>query len=267
MTQERYMKSVLVQNFRSFYDELILLKHLALNDGSISAEEEASLEGNLSEKTSQSLAGKILNRLEKTLKAQYRLIEIQGGGYAARYYEEAQYVMVSLADEIFLNLPWKGKLEWQDNLLESRLYGTQDAGDKFFKNLETFLQGRDVSALDLAVIYLMGLGLGFQGKYRAENSASILNQYRQKLYDMITYDIPDGRREGLPLFEEAYMHTLDQRDSSEIINLRPWYLGWGLVGGFFLIVMVLIWFIETREILGLVKSFNMWIKNNAGTFN
>jgi type VI protein secretion system component VasF len=33
-------------------------------------------------------------------------------------FKESQYAMVALADEVFLNLNWKGRIAWQNTLLE-----------------------------------------------------------------------------------------------------------------------------------------------------
>ncbi len=270
MHHERYMQSVVVQNFRDFYDELIILKSWAMEEGwgSKIHENHESDKENPPSQPQLSVARRILLHLEKVLKSQYRLVEVQGGGYAANYYKEAQYIMVALADEIFLNLNWTGKKEWQDNLLESHLYGTQDAGEKFFQNLDIFLQERDVSSLDLAVVYLMALGLGFQGKFRGTDEAStVLSKYRQQLYDMITYDVPINKRNRLHVFEEAYHHTLDEVDSLSISNLRPWYIALGASITLCLILFYTVWSIEAHDIFSILKQFNVWIHQHARPLN
>lgn len=282
MRQERLTKSVLVQYFQAFHDELIVLKHQALNEGLVEKkesekEEEESpapdREIDIEEKEIESFRGKslsvaekILYRLEKFLNGQYKLMEMEGGEYVARYYDEARYVMTALADEVFLNLDWNGKKEWQDNLLESKIYKTQDAGEKFFSKLDAFLKTRDMASFDLAVVYLMALGLGFQGQYRGQNASNVLNKYKQKLYDMITYDTADKKESSL-LFEEAYHHTLNQRDASSIINIYPWYIALGGSILLFLLASYCVWLVEVRNIFGIVKEFYIWIKSNVIQFD
>src|SRR5947209_3942754 len=66
-----------------------------------------------------------------------------GGTYGAEFYKEAQYVMVALADEIFLNTQWEGQRFWVSNLLESKIFRTHVAGELFFQRLDRLLVDRD----------------------------------------------------------------------------------------------------------------------------
>jgi hypothetical protein len=79
---------------------------------------------------SDMMAEEALRRLQTLLEMQALEAGRRGGEYGVLYYKEAQYVMAALADEIFLTLDWTGRDTWRSDLLETRLFGTYDAGEK-----------------------------------------------------------------------------------------------------------------------------------------
>ena len=99
---------------------------------------------------------------------------------------EVVYIMVSLADEIFLNTPWEGKKFWEDNMLEKHFFGTQIAGEKIFSNIDKLIEKNDVESILIAEIYTKALSLGFRGKYRddAEHDKPI-DVYRKNLFNFV----------------------------------------------------------------------------------
>lgn len=146
-----------------------------------------------------------------------------GGTYGAEFYKEAQYVMVALADETFLNTEWEGHRSWVSNLLESKIFRTHVAGELFFQRLDRLLVERDPVYRDLAAVYLMALSLGFRGKYRGRDDRGQLERYRRQLFHFVFRREPelDSPRQ---MFPEAYYHTLRDETKRRLQNPRAWLI-------------------------------------------
>jgi type VI secretion system protein ImpK len=148
-----------------------------------------------------------------------------GGTYGAEFYKEAQYVMVALADEIFLNTEWEGRRHWVSNLLETKIFQSHVAGELIFQKLERLLQDRDPVYRDLGAVYLMALSLGFRGKHRGgrEDAARLLD-YRRRLFSFVFRREPDLEDETRRLFPETYFHTMREEVRRKLPNPRAWVI-------------------------------------------
>ena len=145
-----------------------------------------------------------------------------GGTYGAEFYKEAQYVMVALADEIFLDAKWGWRDVWVSNLLESRIFGTHVAGDLFFRRVERLLADRDPVYRDLGAVYLMALSLGFRGKYRDADDVGLLDEYRRQLFTFVFRREPDLDAAGRPVFPEAYLQAPREETKRRMPSPRAW---------------------------------------------
>jgi len=148
-----------------------------------------------------------------------------GGTYGAEFYKEAQYVMVALADEIFLNTEWEGRRFWVSNLLETKIFRTHAAGELFFQKLDRLLADRDPVYRDLGAVYLMALSLGFRGKHRGgrDDNERLLG-YRRQLFSFVFRREPDLADETRRLFPETYYHTLRDETKRRLPNPRAWVI-------------------------------------------
>jgi type VI secretion system protein ImpK len=252
MRHEKLVKSLILKDFKTFYEEVVMLKASALS-GEFLIKSEDDKEG-------ESLAKKIHDRLYNLLDSQYQYIEKNGGGYAARYYREAQYIMVALADEIFINLKWVGQDEWENNLLESKIFNSQVAGEKFFKNLDQFLTVRDSANADIGVMYMLAIGLGFKGRYRDLDDKGALKKCRDQLFSRLMQDSPAVLEGVSELFPQAYQHTIDQRDSAKMPVTRNWVIGFFGVIVVFLVLSQIVWVTETNDMENLVDQVNYWVQ-------
>ena len=147
-----------------------------------------------------------------------------GGTYGAEFYKEAQYVMVALADEIFLNTEWEGHRSWVSNLLESKIFRTHVAGELIFQRLDRLLVERDPVYRDLAAVYLMALSLGFRGKYRGRDDRGQLERYRRQLFHFVFRREPDLDSPTRQMFPETYYHTLRDETKRRLQNPRAWII-------------------------------------------
>lgn len=98
--------------------------------------------------------------------------------------EAARYLKVALADEALIAMPdWPQRQEWIACPLEQQLYGSRCAGERIFDRIAGLLQSQPGSQRELAQMYLMALGMGFQGRYRKqEGGPADLLAWRRKLY-------------------------------------------------------------------------------------
>lgn len=276
--------SFIVRYFEDFYGEVIRQKSLVLGHPTIKHAEELDLNVEVTDSytpdLSQSvkpvknekskvedgaaqsppsvqqaaLPEQIISRLIVLLNSQALDATRYGGQFAAKYYKEAEFIMAALADEIFLHIDWSGKDYWEKNLLESRLYGTHKAGEEFFDRIEEFLKNRDPSRADLAMVYLLALGLGFRGKYRNMDDQGRLAHYRRELFIYINHRDPILFEIGSRLFPEEYQHTVEDAKVSYLNDLKPWLIVFAAIGLVFLFASYVVWTATTYSVSRLTGS-------------
>ncbi|PJI47459.1 MAG: type VI secretion system protein ImpK [Pseudomonas sp.] len=92
------------------------------------------------------------------------------------------YAFVALLDESLLFDPWSGQSVWQERPLESRLYGTRNAGERVPQAIHRLLETRAPGSRDLANVYLQCLLLGFHGKLRGPKGEALHEKWRHALF-------------------------------------------------------------------------------------
>lgn len=239
-------ESFLQVQLREFYREVIRWKVQVVGDP-----DAFQPAGAVVEETS---AATIWQTLVALLERQAIAVRRSGGEYAAEVYREAQYLMAALADEVFLHLAWRGRDDWQANLLEQRLFGSHNAGDVVFQRIDRILRTRDPLESELAKVYLSALGLGFQGRYRGMGTART-DEYRRQLYAFITNKDPDAPSEAKPLFPEAYASTLDAGEGRRLAYLRRWIIALLLLLVLWIVVADRIWRRLTGDMQRDVETF------------
>lgn len=247
MNNAYFESSFLIKNFKNFYTEILRLKAWALDNNM--NPENAPVQNDTAVQLSK--AQLIRNTLIDLLQFQYQVIESQSGGYAANYYREAQYAMAGLADEVFLNIPWDGAKEWEDHLLESALFNSQDAGQKIFQNIDSYLETQKGSNLDIGVVYLLVLGLGFQGQYRGEKNSGALRTYCSNLYQSITYADPST---SSYFFPQAYENIVSEHSSIDPPNPRNWYIILGGCVALFWLFSYALWHMKMANLIPLIDE-------------
>jgi type VI secretion system protein ImpK len=171
-----------------------------------------------------------------------------GGTYGAEFYREAQYVMVALADEIFLHTDWEGQGVWVSNLLESKIFRTHVAGELIFEKIDDLLREQNPINRDLAAVYLMALSLGFRGKYYQRDDRGQIARYRHKLFAFICrrdHDLDDASRY---VFPEAYYHNVREESERKLSDPRKWLLVLFLVMVVYTAATHALWVEFTREL-------------------
>jgi type VI secretion system protein ImpK len=172
-----------------------------------------------------------------------------GGDFAVELYRRAQYAMAALADEVFLHLDWPGREAWREHLMETRLFGSHRAGEELFERIEELLRDRDVVYAELGRVYLMVLGLGFQGKFRGrEDAAQELEGFRRRLFHFVFGRDPEALRGRERLVPQAYAATLVEGAGGKLPHLRPWLWAIGILLALWLAGTHLLWRQTIRDL-------------------
>jgi type VI secretion system protein ImpK len=212
-----YHNSLLITQFREFYEELARLKAIAVNP--VAAMARAG-----SDEPHEPLVEvhDLWQKLLILLEAQAERASRSGGAFGFEVYREAQYVMAALADEFFLNENWPGRQSWP--LLETRLFRSAAAGEVVFKKLDLLLLQRDPVYLDLAAVYFFALSLGFKGKFRGNDPQHQLDRYKHQLFAMIFRRNPELLQSGNHIIPQTYLHTLKEGKALKLPHPRKWLL-------------------------------------------
>lgn len=239
MLSHQYQDSFTYRFFSLFYTEVLREKQKALSQA-------GSQLPVVEENKIQVIVEQIIARLELLLRDSEEQA-LNGGTYIQGGYKIVQYIAVALADEIFLNLNWQGHKYWDKNILESRLFNTRKAGERFFQGLDEFLQQNDMLRTDIAAVYLHALALGFQGKYRDNKDTSAIDVYMGRLYEFIYHQSPKVFTHDYALFPETYSHTIEDAQPQKLPDPYRWYYYY--LGGVFLFLFMtyIMWFDATFE--------------------
>lgn len=129
---------------------------------------------------------------------------VRDDGRLHRLYEKIKYILYVLADEILLVSNWEHADLWQhEHLLEWQHFKTNEAGEEFYRRLESEGERDD----ELAEVYYLALCLGFQGKYGDEPGR--IQDLKWRLYRMLPnrFGEDDAR-----LTPQAYAVAEGERD-------------------------------------------------------
>src|SRR5579871_148113 len=169
LPQALQYESLLVSQFFQFYQAMMQLKAAATMPGFSSLPSLPSTAGEITE--AAAVTERTWRQMVSLLEEQEEMATRRGGIFGIELYKQAQYAMVSLADELFLHQEWAGKRQWP--LLEVHFFHSHAAGEMFFKKLDAILHEKN--CIELAAVYFFALALGFEGKYRGNDSGGILD--------------------------------------------------------------------------------------------
>lgn len=191
----------------------------------------------------------ILGRLEDVLKARAEEARRRSSEREATVLREAQYVMCALADDLFLHeVEWKGAEAWGADLLERRVFGTRVAGERFFDNVQRLTRVRGRAEAELAPVYLLALGLGFKGRFRAEEHAATIERHASALYEMVAGRPADPAMPGRPLVPAGVRNVVQGSGQRRPVPRVSWPLVTAGIVAAFLVASTALWFAGTAEL-------------------
>ncbi len=219
-----------LRNFQSFFNEVIRIKQIIKKQQlpeKKHAGDEVSAKSFLT-------ASEVSNTLSSLLEIQEMEVKQRGIINEIELYQKAQLAMAALADEIFMfDVSWAQKENWNNHLIETALFRTRMAGEKVYVDLDDLMDVRvpNRTHVDLAIIYLFTLRLGFLGKYRSiktfgESShegielqkyhENLISRYRNNLTTWIRESNARFGDESLPMFIDSYEHTLSEGSETKL---------------------------------------------------
>ncbi|MDR0407100.1 MAG: DotU family type IV/VI secretion system protein [Holosporales bacterium] len=232
----------LVHLFDTFYEDVIACRKMAEEEMPPTQEE------------SLGKASTLWDRLNGFLKKHTVLCLEQGGDFVDAYLKEAVYIMVALADEVFLNITWPGRLYWEKNLLETTFFGTHIAGEEIFQRIDQFLLNRENVLTDIAILYLKLLALGFKGQYRTQEDQGEIAAYKQRLYRFIVHGDPSIDFFDAKIFRQSYQPTLISIPKRELPDPSWWHYAFYGFLLCFILGTSLLWRAETASIAQLAHT-------------
>lgn len=196
------------------------------------------------------LVHSIQERIARVIDEQQKSVTLKGGNAEQiEVYRDAHYIMASLADEIFLNLSWPGVTIWQRLMLETRIFGSQVAGEAFFEKLDALLVSNSIYRVDLAYIYSMAIAFGFKGKYRNTVEEDKIKQYQQKLLAILSNEngsLLNGEKKHL--IENAYNYTFTGNPAKGLPDVKTWATWISGVVIVYIIITYVVWYKLSSDI-------------------
>lgn len=247
-------KHILSEAFLAFYAEIAMIKSVLLSDNPqlVLPEKLRRSESQGSAAPDyQMIAAYLSRRLENYLLERRKEVQSHCTSLQIKLYQQAEYVMVALADELFiLDLDWEGANYWQKFLLERRLYKSEWAGEIFFNKLRMLLADKSQNELikDLAIVFLLAIRIGFSGKYRGNKRDLNLGKFQS---DLIKF-IGNGKPRSL-FFTQAYSYIQNQLIPARLAPFAPWIKGAAIIFLIYLLTSSLVWI---SSIGSLVRSIN-----------
>lgn len=176
-------------------------------------------------------------------------------------YKDMQYLMIGLADEIFLHLEWSGSEYWSQKLLEHRVFGTHISGEKFFTKLDELLSAQNnlsasVHRYPLLNIYLYCLALGFNGKYHLETDQTKAHQdimqYKKNILQLIHSNTNESNLENL--FPETSLHTMIDNTILSKRQVFFWSKVILVICGSFILISGILWHFHVHRVNRIAKA-------------
>jgi type VI secretion system protein ImpK len=233
-TRRRPAFSVFEQ-FRSFWKEVDTLRAAALAPAMAPAGAPSTSTGLVPASSAAR------DRLLMTVRIQQADLARWASGAVHEYYTQALYVMIAVADEVFVGLPWSGAAHWRANLLETELFGTRSAGQSVFLRIDQMLERADPKDAELAAVYLTALALGFRGRYGDRADGGALDRYKQQLYRFIFNKRPDLSDPVRKLLPQCYENTVTSGTGRKLRSPRLWWWAAAAVVVVWLIAAQIVW--------------------------
>jgi type VI secretion system protein ImpK len=233
--------------FQSFYREVIIQRELAERSEHRLGLHTVHPHPDPAE--TEVLCDRIQTRLAHLLEQFSLEAQSHVSDFASSHYREALYIMVALADEVFLSFEWPGLVRWEERLLEARFFKTQIAGEAFFDNLDSLLHANDPVRNEIAIAYLMAIALGFRGKYLGVEDHGRIANYQKQLYMLSQRENSDLFHPGRELImPSCYDNTQSIPYGPGLPDLRTWGLIFIGIICAYLFLSSTLWFQVTHDL-------------------
>lgn len=107
-------------------------------------------------------------------------------GYSQEDVKVAMFAIVAFLDESILNSRNPAFSDWQRKPLQQALFGTDEAGEIFFRNVDRLLGRSDSEPLaDLLEVHQLVLLLGLRGRFSASGTTAEIRSILQRIDEKI----------------------------------------------------------------------------------
>lgn len=233
------MISVL-ESFEDFYYEILRQKEKALRITECDIKDEDAIAKN--QNLIHEIQEKLLNFFDEQSEEFAKYV-------GSQVHKEAQYIMIVFADEVFLNLPWFGAKYWKKSMLEAKFYKTQTAGELFFKKLDALMKAPNRNNIELAHLYYFALTLGFKGRHRNSDDASIkentnkIDWYIEQLFILIQKKKPElFLSYSARLIPKCYDYTVSEPPGVGLPDVRVWTICILGIIGLYVFITYIAWY-------------------------
>jgi type VI secretion system protein ImpK len=242
------------EEFDIFYYELLRIKEMALKSvpAPLTANEDDSDDSKIITVSGPALA--LQERLTTFFDKQKERFHRSAVGPSSLFIQEAQYVFVTLADEVMINIHWHGSDYWRQNCLETKIFQTQVAGERIFSQIDNLFKKNDPLQRELARVYLLTLSLGFQGRFRSLGISQILS-YKQQLFSFIYHrsaNLTQGSRDYI--LDDSLKFIFTEAPTKGLPDLRSWSITAFTAFLIYLFVSYGIWTIISADLHQVLQS-------------
>jgi type VI secretion system protein ImpK len=155
-------------------------------------------------------------------------------GYSSDEIRLATFAIVAFLDSSVLSVPSTVFRDWPKKPLQEELFGSFNAGEIFFTNIQRLLQQPDSPGLaDLLEVYLLCLILGFEGRYNLGGQGELRN-VRESLSERIRR-LRGARGDLSPAWKPP--STQRRNLSDPVVRNLAWIAG--VCGGLAVVLFVL----------------------------
>lgn len=140
------------------------------------------------------------------------------------------YGLCCLVDDLVLNTPWGNNSTWSSESLLVLFHKESRGGENFFNFLEE-MKAQPTRFIHVLEFYYLALELGFEGRYRTENSIHReLSRIKQELFNLIMR------------FKPPYSQVLSERwegisdNKNNLLRLVPQWVIWSVSLGLLVII-------------------------------
>lgn len=134
--------------------------------------------------------------------AQRGLSSAEKSGYSEETAMAGLFPVIAYIDELVLCSKWEQKSEWQKRSLQRHFYQTTNIGAEFYEQLNNLSKhGEDA---EIREVYVLCLGLGFRGRYFANDDRRTLEQIKGFNVGVLMPEEAQRNLETATLFPAAY---------------------------------------------------------------
>jgi len=170
-------------------------------------------------------------------------------GHELEDVQNTKFALVAFLDEAITTSTFTGKEEWLGNPLQLELFARNDAGEEFFRRLQSLRQRPQAHTSVLEVYYLC-LVLGYKGKFLFHDTESLRGLVNDTKADLLR---GKERHTG----QRLSPHGMPQENIARAVykEVPLWMIGAGAAALAILFFLIMSWTISgaASEVTGLIR--------------